>query len=681
MERVVCLLVRDFMTPNPKTLKISDTLKDAAFLFYKYKVGGAPVVTSTNEVCGLVTRKHIIEANINHIPLSQPVSTCMTQSVIVVHPESTLEEAWQIPVGRLPVVDHSNKLVGMISRSNFITMFYSRMKRSNDAVQKLIRCAHDGVIIINSYGIVKVINETAARIIGETVQTATGKFIHDLIPNTGMMRIMETGEYEMNCSLEVNGQNLLVNRSPICEESKVVGALGIIQDVSANRDITKNLTTAQYKLEALECIFENMKQGVIVIDESCIVNLVNPAYEDIMGVPREELLGANIQDKIENSRMHIVLKTGVPEFAEVQIVKGRQVVVNRVPLFKNGRVVGGIGEALFKDINEVEAVLQRGKLFSHDKGKASEALKVTFESIIGRSRAIVQVKNSAAKAAITDSTVLIMGESGTGKDLFAQAIHNASKRSNMPLISINCAAIPTELLEAELFGYDEGAFTGAKKGGKKGRFELAEGGTLFLDEIGDMPLPMQAKLLRVMQDKTFEHIGGEKALACDVRIIAATNKPLAEMVRNNTFREDLYYRLNVICLEVPPLRDRREDIGELIEFLMPGICHRLGISVKRISPEALALLRMYDWPGNIRELINILEQVGAMVSAPVIGPKQLPAHLVCHYGKGQHNGEGMQEKEYIKEILSNTRGNKALAAKILGIHRSTLYEKIKKYKL
>lgn len=677
------MLVRDFMTPNPKTLKISDTLKDAAFLFYKYKVGGAPVVTSTNEVCGLVTRKHIIEASINHTPLSQPVSTCMTQGVIVVHPESTLEESWQIPVGRLPVVDNNNKLVGMISRSNFISMFYARMKRADDTVYKLIHCAHNGVIMVDSYGIVRMMNETAARIIGSTAQEAEGKFIYDLIPNSGMMHVMETGESEIDVSLEVNGQILRVNRSPLCEDSKVVGALAIIQDVSENRDITKSLTTTQHKVEALECIFENLKQGVIVVDENGIVNLVNPSYEDIMGVPREELLGQNIQDKIENSRMHIMLKTGVPELAEVQSVKGRQVVVNRVPMFKDGRVVGGIGEAVFKDISEVGAILQRGKMFSISPGKGKkspDALKVTFESIIGRSRAIVQVKNLAAKAAMTDSTVLVTGESGTGKDLFAQAIHNASKRSSMPLVSINCAAIPTELLEAELFGYDEGAFTGAKKGGKKGRFELAEGGTLFLDEIGDMPLPMQAKLLRVMQDKTFEHIGGEKALACDVRIIAATNKPLEEMVKNNTFREDLYYRLNVICLKIPPLRDRREDIGELIEFLIPGICHRLGISVKRISPEALSLLRMYDWPGNIRELINTLEQTGATVSAPVIGPKQLPAHFVCHFGKDQH-GTGMKEREYIKEILSNTKGNKALAAKILGIHRSTLYEKIKKYNL
>lgn len=687
------MLVRDFMTPNPKTLKMTDTLRDAALLFYKYKVGGAPVVTDNNEVCGLVTRGHILEANVNQMPLSQSVSAVMTQGVIVVHPESTLEEAWEIPVGQLPVVDHDNKLVGILSRQDFMRIFYARMRRTRDEVQALIRSAHNGIIVINSYGIIEAINEVAARIIGISIEDAIGKFIYEIIPNTGLMRVLQKGESEIRSSIEVNGQRLLVNRSPICEGTKVVGALAIIQDVSKNADMTKALATTQNKLEALECIFESLKQGIIVVDENNVINLANHSYEDIMGIPREELLGQRAQDVIENSRMHIVLKTGVPELAELQSVKGRKVVVNRIPIFRDDKIVGAIGEAVFKDISEVDALLQREKIFACSANTQNESMrdkyphKTTFESIIGRSRSIVHVKNLAAKAAMTDSTVLIMGESGTGKDLFAQAIHNASRRRSKPLVSINCAAIPTELLEAELFGYDEGAFTGAKKGGKKGKFELADGGTLFLDEIGDMPLPMQAKLLRVMQDKTFEHIGGEKARTCDVRIIAATNKPLEEMVRNKVFREDLYYRLNVICLEVPPLRERKEDIGEIIEFLIPGICHRLGIPLKQFSPEALALLRSYDWPGNVRELINILEQIGATVGSPLITPKHLPPP-VLHQSRGRRKSEpdfrevkAGSEREHIEETLKQTNGNKALAAKILGIHRSTLYEKMKKYSL
>ncbi|MDD4600830.1 Anaerobic nitric oxide reductase transcription regulator NorR [bioreactor metagenome] len=685
------MLVRDFMTPNPKTLRLTDTLKDAAFLFYKYKIGGAPVVNDKHEVCGLVTKEHIIEANLHSVALSQPVSVKMNQGVIVVQPECTLDEAWQIPVSLLPVVDHNNQLVGIISRQDFMGIFYANMCRASNEVQALVRSAHNGIIVINSYGIIEVFNEAAGRLVGIAANEARGKFIYDVIPNTRLMHVLQTGECEIKSAIEIADHKLTVNRSPICEGSKVVGALAIIEDTSQSTDTTQKLATTQQKLEALECIFESLKQGIIVVDNNNVIHLVNHSYEDIMGIPREEMLGQTAKDMIENSRMHVVLKTGVPELAELQSVKGRTVVVHRIPMFKDGEIIGAVGEAVFKDISEVDALLQREKIFVCTKPakqiiKDQVPLKTTFESIIGRSRPIVHVKNLAARAAATDSTVLITGESGTGKDLFAQAIHNASWRSSKPMVSINCAAIPTELLEAELFGYDEGAFTGAKRGGKKGKFELAEGGTLFLDEIGDMPLPMQAKLLRVMQDKTFEHIGGEKVKTCDVRIIAATNKPLEEMVQSGAFREDLYYRLNVICLEVPPLRDRKEDIGELIEFLIPGICHRLRVPVKQFSPEALAILRSYPWPGNVRELINTLEQIGATISVALITSKHLPPMVIHQLGRRKaksetnHDQTG-REKDYISDALKNSKGNKALAAKILGIHRSTLYEKIKKYNL
>lgn len=689
------MIVRDFMTPNPKVLKMTDTLKDAAFLFYKYKISGAPVVNSSQEVCGLITRGHIIEATINQTPLSQTVSAVMTQNVIVIHPENTLEEAWQIPVGRLPVVDHDNKLIGILSRNDFMGIFYTQMRQASDEVQALVRSAHNGIIVVNAYGIVDVFNEAAARLIGVSIKRAQGKFIDDIIPNSGLMATLATGVSEVGSQLEVNGQILRVNQSPICEGSKVVGALAIIQDISEHADITQRLTGTQNKLDALEGVFESLKQGIVVVDKDNKVNLVNRSYEDIMGLPREDLLGQELKDVLENSRMHIVLRTGVPELADLQSVKGRQVVVNRVPIFKDGMIIGAIGEAMFKDISEVGALLQRENIFAYPNLKKEAMLeqassaKHSFETIIGRSRAMVHVKNLASKVAATDSTVLVVGESGTGKELFARAIHNASKRRQMPLVSINCAAIPTELLEAELFGYDEGAFTGAKRGGKKGKFELANRGTIFLDEIGDMPLAMQAKLLRVMQDKTFEHVGGEKVLTCDVRIIAATNRDLEAMVENNTFREDLYYRLNVICIQVPPLRERREDIGELIDLLLPGVCHRLGIPLKQFSPEALNLLREYSWPGNVREMINILEQLGATVSSPVITPRNLPP-LGLFKGHHKKKSAGMaqdstaslaSERECIAETLRCTNGNKALAAKVLGVHRSTLYEKLKKYNL
>ena len=386
--------------------------------------------------------------------------------------------------------------------------------------------------------------------------------------------------------------------------------------------------------------------------------------------------------------MHVVLQTGIAEIGEFQVVDemGRKIIANRVPIFKDGEIIGAIGEAVFKDIQEVKQILKKGeptvssKLLQKSNPDGNVSDGVGFEQIIGRNVAMVRAKSLAARVAPTDTTVLIYGESGTGKDLFAQAIHNASNRRNKKFVVINCAAIPAELLESELFGYDEGAFTGARKGGKKGKLELAEGGTLFLDEIGDMPLPMQAKLLRVLQNRTFEHIGGLIVKKCNVRIIAATNRNLEQMVKKETFREDLYYRMNVITIRIPSLRDRKEDISEMINILMPQICTKANEAVKKFSIEAMKIMCNYSWPGNVREMINILEQIAATIDSMLIQPRHLP-EIIFHQNWLKGDFDEGNEADIIKNALKAASGNKVIAAKILGIHRSTLYEKIKKYRL
>lgn len=674
------MLIRDYMTPYPKTLALRDTLKDAAQLFFKYRINGAPIVNDANEVCGLFTNAHLVEAIINNTPFQLPVSELMTKNVITVTPENTLEEAWQIPVSRLPVVSSENKLVGILTRRDFLAAFYTQMRQADDEVKALIRSAHNGIVVINSFGVITTFNDAAARLTGFAVQDALNKYVSDIIPHTGLVRVLHTGKSETNCQISVNGQQLFSNRSPICEGPKVVGALAILQDKSDLTHIAQELTDTQHHVEALENIFESAKQGIIVVDKNGIITKINQSYEEIFGVSREELIGLAAVDVIEDTRLHIILKTGVAELGTIQKHKGRQIIVNRLPIFKNGEIIGAIGEALFKNIHEINTLLERLRNLETQVSRYELALKGTrtpehtFDDIIGRSRAIVYAKNLAAKAALTDSNVLILGESGTGKELFAQAIHNVSDRREKPFIAINCAAIPTELLEAELFGYEEGAFTGAKKGGKKGKFELANQGTIFLDEIGDMPLAMQAKMLRALQDRQIEHVGGAEPLATDIRIIAATNKPLQQMVREHTFREDLYYRLNVISIAVPPLRDRRDDIGELAHHLLYKLCKKSQMPLKQFSPETIGILRGYAWPGNVRELINLLEHLIATVGCQVISPRHLPA---MHHPRKESENECAK----IVETLSCAKGNKALAAKLLGIHRSTLYEKLKKYGL
>ena len=309
--------------------------------------------------------------------------------------------------------------------------------------------------------------------------------------------------------------------------------------------------------------------------------------------------------------------------------------------------------------------------------------------IVGDSKKIKAAKNFVLKAAQSMSTVLLLGESGTGKGLFARAIHFGGNRKEGPFIKVNCSAIPETLLESELFGYEEGSFTGAQKGGKIGKFELANNGTIFLDEIGDMPLNMQAKLLRVLQEREIERVGGHHSIPIDVRIIAATNKELREGIKAGHFREDLYYRLDVLTISIPPLREMSSDIPVLVNSLIERTCKKHHIPPKSVSEEVVSVFCRYPWPGNVRELENMLERLLNLVEDDVIGIDHLPPHLWQHVQSTRYLSTGASldcmtaevERDAIVNALKATKNNRSKAAKLLGLHRSTFYEKLKRYEL
>ena len=312
--------------------------------------------------------------------------------------------------------------------------------------------------------------------------------------------------------------------------------------------------------------------------------------------------------------------------------------------------------------------------------------RYTFDSIVGRSRSIVALKKEALKATANQFPVLITGESGTGKELFAQAIHHASPRKVHPFVRINCAAIPKDLLESELFGYEQGAFTGARSEGKPGKFELAHNGTIFMDEVGDLPVEMQPKLLRVLEEKEFERIGGNKLIRSDFRLIAATNQDLDDMMTNRRFRKDLFYRLNVISLNIPPLRERRGDIVPTARHLLKLMIQEGIVQDLKVTPNAEEALKNYDWPGNVRELSNVLERALSSMEGDRIHRHDFPFFLQNASENGSEfnktsikDVQARAEAKAIREALIETGNNKAQAAKLLGIHRTLLYKKMKKY--
>ncbi len=461
---------------------------------------------------------------------------------------------------------------------------------------------------------------------------------------------------------------------------------------SPNRHPDKSEIRRQ--LEMFELILESIYNGIMVTDADGYITHFNKPYGQFLGLEPEEQIGKHCTEVIENTRMHIVAETGKSEINQTQRIKGQNMVVQRIPIKKDGRVIAVFGQVMFKDVKDVTKLANKLS-FLESKVKLYEqelinlrSTRYTFDSIIGKSRAIASLKKEALNAAANQFPVLITGDSGTGKELFAQAIHHASPRKLYPFVRINCSAIPKDLLESELFGYEKGAFTGAKTEGKPGKFEIANHGTVFLDEIGDLPLEMQPKLLRVVEEKEFERVGGTKLFRSDFRVIAATNQNLTEMLPDGRFRKDLFYRLNVIPLHIPPLRQRRDDIIPLARHFLQQMAQEATISEITMSQEAEKAIRRYDWPGNVRELLNVLERTLSSIEDDTIRLVDLPFYLHRTQKKSPQQNQtsikevqAMAEKEAICFALKETNNNKVRAAKILGIHRTLLYKKMKKYNI
>ncbi|WP_210365009.1 sigma 54-interacting transcriptional regulator [Bacillus sp. REN3] len=443
--------------------------------------------------------------------------------------------------------------------------------------------------------------------------------------------------------------------------------------------------------DILETIIENAFEWLVVVDREGRIIYINHNYCEFLEVNRDETIGRHVTDVIENTRMHIVAQTGKEELADLQYIKGNYMIANRVPILKNGEVIAAFGTVFFRDTQEwmkmdshVKSLLTRMQPYIQ---KIDSGVKYSLDDILGESPQISTLKDKVKLVANSDISILIRGESGTGKELFAHSIHRLSGRSQKPFIKVNCGAIPENLLESELFGYEEGAFTGAKKGGKKGKFQLADHGTLFLDEIGDMPLNMQVKLLRALQDGEVEPIGSTMPGKVDVRIIAATNRPLESMIEENRFREDLFYRINVVPFSVPPLRERAEDLSLLIAQFIRKVTNRLGKRITGIEDEVMAILKTYNWPGNIRELENVIEAAVHLTTGERISVDSLPDYLktqnVLYRFKNKKLKDVLEETEkwVLMRSIDRHPGDKLMAAKELGISRSTLYEKLKRHDL
>lgn len=559
-------------------------------------------------------------------------------------------------------------------------------------METILDSTHDGMIAVNREGIVTIFNRAAERIAGLNAGSIIGRPAVEVIPNTRLHIVLSTGESELNRQQNIAHTVIITNRVPIRDGAgQVIGAVAVFRDVTEIKTLTVQVSDLWKSRSLLEAVIEATGDAISVADGNGNNIIVNQAYTRITGLPKEAVINKPVTiDIAEGESMHMkVLRTGKPVH-NVQMKVGplkKEVIVNVAPIFIEGKIRGSVG--VIHDISEIIALTKElaraKKLIRHLEAR------YTWEDIIGNSPAIVSAKEQAKRAAGTPATVLLRGESGIGKELFAHAIHNASPRGRGQFIRVNCAAISESLLESELFGYEAGAFTGALKGGRKGLFEEASGGTIFLDEIGEITPSLQSKMLRVLQEKEIVRVGGSRAVPVDARVIAATNANLEKKTRSGAFREDLYYRLNVIPLYIPPLRERKEDIRPIAEHIIFRLNQEFGRQVQKLSGDALGRLLDYNWPGNVRELENVLGRamINMRPQETIMESEHIPS-LECEKGpdipaSAVYTVQPLEkvlagaERAAILRALEKAEGNRTKAAGLLDIAVRSLYYKLEKY--
>ncbi|MBX9956844.1 sigma-54-dependent transcriptional regulator [Peribacillus simplex] len=576
----------------------------------------------------------------------------------------------------------------------------SKLENTSAKMDLILNTTSEGMVVIDHEGFIIMFNDSAERASDTKREDVIGRHIKDFIPSTGLLRVMQTNQKEVNQEITLgNGMELITTRIPLVNADKeIIGAFAVFRNKMEAVQLAEQITDLKEIQTMLQAIIQSSDEAISVVDDQGRGLLINPAYTRITGLTKTQVIGkpASI-DIYEGESMHMkVLQTKKPVRGVNMRVgpKHKEVIVNVAPIIVDGSLKGSVG--VIHDVSEIQAL-------THELNRARQIIrtlqaKYSFDDIIGASEEMKLPIEQAKLSARTPATVLLRGESGTGKELFAHAIHNASDRKFNKFVRVNCAAISESLLESELFGYDEGAFTGASRGGKVGFFEEANQGSIFLDEIGELPANIQAKLLRVLQEKEIVRVGGTKPIPINVRVIAATNINLEQAIAKGSFREDLYFRLNRMPIFIAPLRKRKEDLRELAEHLINKINQEYGRSIEGITAAAIHKMQIYNWPGNVRELENILGRaiIFMKLNETIIDIHHIPDFIeeiplkqekLLMKPSGYVSGKPLSEiidqyeAEIIQQAFHTHKGNKTLTAKALGISVRNLYYKMEKLKL
>ena len=672
--------LRDIMRATRVRMRPVDSIRTAVELLKESKLNGVPVVDEAGRLIGYFSRSQLFDCLLNEVDIRTPIEAYYLRDVVYLREDKSFQDLGEVTrwlqsckVGQTVVVNMAGEPIGVATQAVTVMELLDRTDYLYQELCSVMEKVPAGIVSTDDRGLVTMANQYAKDILQEVAPGAyIGDFIVDL--KKDFSPVID-GNWILPRKIRHQALQLIATAVPIYQNAKNKGVIFVIQDLTDVEGVAHELEIVKELKVTLETVLEVAYEGVAVLDEQGLITLANARFCAKMGRSREEVIHQPIGRYLPASDNQLPLN--------VLEVNGKPCVVSTLPIERENNRKGVVVK-IYEDLDQLTDVMQQlDRINMQLSYYKDELYKVngtsyTLNSIVCKDERVAKLKSQVLQVARSHSTVLITGESGTGKELFAHSIHNASSRRKEPMIKVNCSAIPAELAEAELFGYENGAFTGARRQGKAGKFELADGGTIFLDEIGDMPLMLQSKLLRVIQEKEIERVGDVKTRKVDVRIIAATNKDLKRLVAEGKFREDLYFRINVVELKIPPLRERRQDIPVLADFFVKKYNNLFKKGVDGITAEASQALAAYGWPGNIRELENVIERMLNYVESGYITIQDLPEEIRLPERIAGRSGRSLADIELdaIQAVLAEQQGNKSKAAKVLGISRSKLYEKL-----
>ncbi len=689
------MLMNDMMTRDVPLLRPKDHLRQGVELLRWTKLDALPVVDEEGFLIGIFTKANVLDAFLAGADPLEFIERHFNPQVVTVEADTPYREveqrAKQSSVGTGVVVDKDGKALGIFTKVDMILALFQEAEQMAIKLNTVYQAMPNGIIVVDRNNHIQQINSSGEKILGLKQEILKGQAFSGVFPGLNLSLVLKQSRHLVGVQAQMNQVTVLCNISPMGDE--VAGAVIVFQALTDLDQVALELDATKRLYETLLTVTNIAYEAIFVVDDQGKITLVNEAACQFFGKREEDLLKQPIDQVMENTRLLRTLKTGMAETNEIQVIYGRPYIVSRLPIVRQGKIIGAVGKIIFQKLEEVKEVAQRLaqmdlELNFYKEQVGSNRLPVTFNQIITVSQELRHLKQEAEIAARGNSTIMLTGESGTGKELFAEAIHQASPHRNGPYVRVNCSAVPENLLESEFFGYVSGAFTGAAKGGKAGKFAVANGGTLFLDEIGDMSLNLQSKLLRVLEDRCFEPVGSNESVKVDVRILAATNKDLIENVGNGEFRSDLYYRLNVISFCLIPLRNRPEDIIPLVHVFLERLNLDFGKRIFGVTQEVHRILVNHRWPGNVRELKNVIERAVNFATGELLELEDLPFYLREEKQKvpltlaGEWNlGHAHEhlDKETLEKALLKMNGNKSEVARLLGISRSWLYEKLRRY--